>query len=200
MMLINPINFPAISMISGTFNNVVKLASDLSISGFDATDIKQYTKLSALSRQMGLMFSEKELTTGGQFKYNNEWSNNAVQNALTFILGYSEGKIDYELAKKSIEKVQKKDQSLLAKVIDSIFSSQSMSSAGYGETKDIITYPFISEKDKLDNKLGQFFIRMESKKNVDALMGNIVSKSAVKMSAEEYIRNAYNGFEVEISE
>jgi len=83
---------------------------------------------------------EKELTSWWTYKYNNEWSDNTIQNTLKFILGYSDWRLDYEVAKNNIDKIQEWDKWLISNVVDKIIWDQNFFYSWIWESIDIWWY------------------------------------------------------------
>lgn len=193
MLLSYPLQQPWISMISSTFNNIVKLVEDISNNWLQKDQI-DYTKISWLVRQLSLLMKDKELTSWWTYKYNNEWSDNTIQNTLKFILWFSDWRLDYEVAKKNIDKIQEWDKWLVSSVVDKIISDQNFFYSWLWEPFDIAKYALWDRDTK--NDFYNFTVRSQSKKNLDTLLSNIKSWEKVPMTAEEWIANAWNWFDI----
>lgn len=193
MLLSYPLQQPWISMISSTFNNIVKLAYDLYFNWVNKNQI-DYAKISWLVRQLSILMKEKELTSWGTYKYNNEWWDNIIQNTLLFLLGKSWWQLDYETAKKRIENIQEWDKWLFSWVVDKIIKDQNFFYSWLWETFDILKY-WLWDRDT-QNDFYNFKVRTESKKNIDTLLSNIKAWEKTPMDVEEYIANAWNWFDI----
>lgn len=193
MLLSYPLQQPWISMVSSTFNNIVKLVEDIKNNWLQKDQI-DYTKISWLVRQLSLLMKEKELTSWWTYKYNNEWSDNTIQNTLKFILGYSDWRLDYEVAKNNIDKIQEWDKWLVSNVVDKIISDQNFFYSWLWETFDMAKYALWDRDTK--NDFYNFTVRSQSKKNLDTLLSNIKAWEKLPMTAEEWIANAWNWFDI----
>ena len=188
-----PLQQPGISMLSSTFNNIIKLSQDLMDNWLNKWQI-DYTKISWLVRQLSLLMKDKELTMWGTYKYNNEWSDSVKDNMLKFMLWYSDGRLDYETAKKNIDKIKEEDKWLLNQIRDKIIENQDFFYSGLWENIDIVKY-MLWNKDS-NNEFYKFKVRSESKKNLDTLLSQVKYSENTPMNVEEWIWNAWNWFDI----